>query len=71
MKLNQNLRDWLEALMILGTMFAVIALPHPADAQKATVSVGNNSTRTAIVSKADRSWILANSLCTSSSKCPR
>lgn len=60
MKLNQTLRDWLEALIILGTMLAVIALPHPADAQKATVSVGNNSTRTAIVNKAARSWIMTN-----------
>ncbi len=60
MKLNQHLRDWLEALVILGTMFAVIALPHPADAQKATVSMENNSGRTTIDSQTDQSWIVAN-----------
>ncbi len=38
MRYLRNLRDWLEALVILLAMLAIIAMPHPKDAGKETAS---------------------------------
>lgn len=51
MKINPILREWLEALVILLTMFVVIALPHPADAVSESAPVYS------VASKTERSAI--------------